>query len=107
MLSLYTNLGQCPVHMDAPSAKWTFDYCSQQSAPWPIHLSQVVPWPEDYGPNGADWDRAIRSDPNNDFSAFTLEDGEAVVFGGSIQWHYRDRIAHSTDENFCRLAFFH
>ena len=45
-VSLYKKVGVCAVHMDAPKAKWTLDLCIEQSAPWPIHLSQVVAWPE-------------------------------------------------------------
>ena len=30
-LSLYTKSGVCPVHMDAPDAKWTLDLCVRQS----------------------------------------------------------------------------
>lgn len=106
-LSLYNNLGVCAVHMDAPSAKWTFDYCIEQSDPWPIHLSQVVPWPEDWRHDGDDWDRAIRDDPANHFEPFTLNEREAIVFGGSSQWHYRDRIQRMKPNNFCHLVFFH
>ena len=116
-LSLYNNLGVCAVHMDAPSAKWTFDYCIEQSGPWPIHLSQVRPWPEEgYGQNGGgggdgedegDWDAAIRADPANRFAPFTLEEDEAIVFAGSSQWHYRDRIERRMARNYCHLVFFH
>lgn len=106
-LSLYNNLGVCAVHMDAPKAKWTFDYCIEQSAPWPIHLSQVRPWPEEWRHAGGDWNAAIRNDPDNHFQPFTLHEGEAIVFAGSSQWHYRDRIARSTANNFCHLVFFH
>lgn len=106
-LSLYNNLGVCAVHMDAPSAKWTFDYCIEQSGPWPIHLSQVIPWPEEWRNDGGDWDQAIRNDPDNVFTPFTLNEGEAIVFGGSSQWHYRDRIARTMANNFCHLVFFH
>ena len=106
-LSMYNNLGVCAVHMDAPSAKWTFDYCIEQSSPWPIHLSQVRPWPEEWRHDGNDWDHAIRNDPANRFEPFTLQEGEAIIFGGSSQWHYRDRIAQRTANNFCHLVFFH
>lgn len=106
-LSLYSNLGVCAVHMDEPSAKWTFDYCIEQSAPWPIHLSQVRPWPEDWRHDGGDWERAIRDDPDNHFTPYVLGEGEAIVFGGSSQWHYRDRIEQRAANNFCHLIFFH
>jgi hypothetical protein len=106
-LSLYNNLGVCAVHMDAPSAKWTLDYCIEQSAPWPIYLSQVRPWPEAWSSEAEDWQAAIRHDPDNRFTPFELREGHAIVFGGSSQWHYRDRIARHTKQNFCHLLFFH
>ena len=106
-LSLYTNLGVCAVHLDAPSAKWTFDYCIEQSAPWPIYLSQVQPWPEEWRHDGSDWDAAIRLDPANRFTPYVLDEGEAIVFSGSSQLHYRDRIARTAARNFCHLVFLH
>jgi hypothetical protein len=106
-LSLYNNLGVCGIHMDAPSAKWTVDYCVEQSARWPIYLSQVRPWPEDWTGDGGDWQGAIRKDPRNRFSSYELEEGQAIVFGGSSQWHYRDRIEQKSEQNFCHLVFFH
>ena len=53
-VGLYKKVGVCAVHMDAPQAKWTLDLCIEQSAPWPIHISQVVPWPEDLAFNNDD-----------------------------------------------------
>ena len=106
-LSLYNNLGVCKPHMDAPSAKWTVDYCISQSEPWPIHFSQIVPWPEDWQDTGDDWADRIKRDPQHQFCTQVLQEGQAVVFGGSSQWHYRDRIARSQRNNFCTLAFFH
>jgi hypothetical protein len=107
-LSLYNNLGVCAVHMDAPSAKWTLDYCIEQSAPWPIYLSQVRPWPEAWScEEGADWEAAIKNDPDNRFTSYELCEGQAIVFGGSSQWHYRDRIPRLGKTNFCHLLFFH
>ena len=82
-LSLYNNLGICAVHMDAPSAKWTFDYCIEQSNPWPIHLSQVQPWPEDGRHDGGDWNQAIRTDPDNKFEAFTLREARRSCSGAA------------------------
>lgn len=106
-LSLYNNLGICEPHMDAPSAKWTVDYCINQSAPWPIHFSQVLPWPETWQRGSADWAAQIKQDPHNRFSSHVLQEGEALVFAGSSQWHYRERIARPQRNNFCNLAFFH
>ena len=106
-LSLYTRLGKCPVHMDAPFAKWTLDICIDQSDPWPIHFSQVMPWPEEANLPGESWESQILGDASNRFESFTLEPGEAVVFSGSSQWHYRDSLPSAKQNAFCHLMFFH
>jgi len=106
-LSLYTKLGVCPVHMDAPNAKWTLDLCVRQSEPWPIHLSQVVPWPEHAGYDPDDWEEAIKQDPANQFKPYSLEPGNAIFFSGSSQWHYRDPHPGEGEDQFCDLVFFH
>lgn len=105
-LSLYTNRGVCAPHMDAPSAKYTLDVCIEQSDPWPIYISQVVPWPEDWDYHGDDWEQRIKNDPVLDFQEYTLAPGDALFFAGSSQWHYRDPFP-TTDDGFCHLIFFH
>lgn len=106
-LSLYLNVGILSPHLDAPTAKWTLDLCLEQSSPWPVYFSQVVPWPEvcQYSKHG--WMDEIRKDKSLHFTPFTLEPGEAVIFSGSSQWHYREPIPQVQKENFCRLVFFH
>lgn len=103
-LSLYTKLGVCPVHMDAPEAKYTLDVCIDQSTPWPIHFSQPQPWPETYRARSENWEKEIKQ--ANRFTPYTLTPGKAVLFSGSSQWHYRDPIG-SSGEHFCHLVFFH
>jgi hypothetical protein len=105
-LSLYNNLGVCRVHMDAPYAKYTLDACIEQSHPWPIYFSQVQAWPENFE-HRDDWERAILTDPHNTFTEWELSAGEAVIFSGSSQWHYRQRIPQQLERNFCHLIFFH
>jgi hypothetical protein len=108
-LSLYTGKGVCAVHMDAPEAKWTLDVCIDQSAPWPIYFSEVQPWPD----SGAgawkteDWEDRIKRSQSLGFTPFTLQPGQAVVFSGSSQWHYRDPMSEASGKNFCTLLFFH
>jgi hypothetical protein len=106
-LSLYKELGVCQVHMDAPFAKWTVDLCIEQSAVWPIHFSQIVSWPEDWQCPGAAWQDEIKNDPANHFESFEMQEGEALIFSGSSQWHYRNAIERVQDSNFCHLLFFH
>lgn len=106
-LSLYNNFGVCAVHMDAPIAKWTLDVCIEQSEPWPIYFSQVRPWPEDFICETRDWEACIKNDPENQFTAYLLQEGEAIIFSGSSQWHYRERISKTQQQNYCYLIFFH
>lgn len=102
-LSLYNGDGRCPPHMDAPSAKWTLDLCLAQSCAWPIHFSDIVPWPT----ASSAAHLPDRLDPANlgvDFTAHVLQPNDALLFSGSSQWHYRDAIP---DGGFCHLAFLH
>ncbi|MEM7602371.1 MAG: hypothetical protein AAF357_13260 [Verrucomicrobiota bacterium] len=107
-LSLYNNLGNCSIHMDSPQAKWTLDICIDQSDVWPIHFSKVLPWPEDMNQLGEDWAQQLKADSENQFAAYDLKPGEAVLFSGSSQWHYREPIAQPKEKgHFCHLAFLH
>jgi len=106
-LSLYNNLGVCEPHMDAPQAKWTLDYCIRQSEPWPISFSQIIDWPSPWEGSFEHWSQKILDDSACRFTDHTLQEREALVFSGSSQWHYRNRISRSKDENFCHLVFFH
>ncbi len=106
-LSLYNNLGVCKVHMDAPSAKYTVDLCIEQSTDWKIFISQRKDWIEDFEYEGNNWQSLIRNDPTNHFQPFSLTPGSGIIFSGSSQWHYRDRIFDPDQENFCHLIFFH
>ena len=107
VLSMYTRLGRCPMHQDAPWAKWTLDLCIDQSEPWPIHFSQVRQWPEDDDFSTDDWENQVRNDPANCFESKVLMPGDAVLFSGSSQWHYRDPIPAQGSRGFCHLLFFH
>jgi hypothetical protein len=108
-LSLYGNRGVCPPHMDSPRAKWTLDLCLKQSAPWPIYLSQVCPWPEPEAETCQDegWENSVKHSPSLNFTAYTLQPGQAVVFSGSSQWHYREAIPAVSGRQFCDLLFLH
>ncbi len=106
-LSLYTKLGVCEPHLDAPAAKWTLDVCIDQSETWPIHFSQIVPWPEKRPNLPADWRQAIKTSNDFKFSSVELTPGDAVLFSGSSQWHYRDALPGGVGKHFCDLLFFH
>ena len=106
-LSLYTKMGVCRPHLDTPSAKWTLDICIAQSEPWPIHFSQAVPWPESAEELQERSPRSLREDPALYFTAEVLTPGDAVLFSGSNQWHYRDALPQRPGRQFCDLLFFH
>lgn len=106
-LSMYTRMGICEPHLDAPSAKWTLDVCIDQSEPWPIHFSQVVPWPEEPVYLGDEWETAIKSSSQFCFRAKELAPGNGILFSGSSQWHYRNAMPQSGRRGFCELLFFH
>lgn len=99
-LSMYGAPGVCEPHVDAPCAKWTLDICIDQSAPWPLWISQVVPWPETGAAPG-------KESPELRFTAYTLQPGQAVLFSGSSQWHYRDPMPPGAGRRFCDLLFLH
>lgn len=105
-LSLYGPQGVCPLHLDGPFSKWTLDLCVRQSDPWPIYFAPVAPWPKP-GVYGAEWEAEIKGGLTEGFSARTLSPGQAVLFSGSSQWHYRDVIPASNAGSFCDLLFFH
>jgi len=102
-LSLYGASGKCDLHMDHPNAMYTFDYCIEQDAIWPIHLSRTVPWPTAQDAAQFDPERII-ADPAYDFADHRLRPNQALLFCGSSQWHYRRP---KTAGGFCNLLFFH
>ena len=112
-LSLYNAMGVCPVHMDSPEAKWTLDICLNQSEPWPIYFSQIQPWPEtdpDSEPSAwlaGDWEQSIKQSPSANFEAHSMEPGQAILFAGSSQWHYRNAMPALSTKSSCDLLFLH
>lgn len=106
-LSLYSRRGVCEPHLDTPQAKWTFDLCIDQSEPWPISFSSIIPWPDDRDALIDDW-RAVREGRSpHEIRAMSLEPGDALLFSGANQWHYRAPIPGDTRKAFCDLLFFH
>lgn len=102
-LSRYGPHGKCSLHLDHPSAMYTFDYCIDQDAVWPIFVSRAGDWPDaDFK---ARFDpEAIKADPAQDFAEHLLRPNQALLFNGSSQWHYRNP---KPAGGFCHLLFFH
>ena len=102
-LSLYGGEGTCDPHMDEPYSMYTLDYCIEQSDDWPIYFSRIVDWPT--FDEARNWDaEVLKSDASLQFSPKVLQPGQAVLFNGSSQWHYRNPI---TPGGYCSLLFFH
>ncbi|WP_231470568.1 hypothetical protein [Novosphingobium sp. CECT 9465] len=106
-LSLYSRRGVCEPHLDTPSAKWTFDLCIDQSEPWPISFSSIIPWPEDRDALVEDWRAVKEARSHYKIRSLSLEPGEALLFSGASQWHFRDPIPADGRRAFCDLLFFH
>lgn len=105
--AMYTRKGVCEPHLDAPVSKWTLDICINQSEPWPINFSQVVPWPEEPAELDPDWKTQIKSLASLRYQSVTLSPGDAVLFSGSSQWHFRDRMAGTTPKGQSDLLMLH
>lgn len=102
-LSRYGAEGKCNLHMDDPNAFYTFDYCIEQDALWPIYVSRPVDWIRGEVPSSFEPER-IMADPALEFAGHLLQPNQALVFNGSSQWHYRKpKVA----GGFCHLLFFH
>jgi hypothetical protein len=106
-LGMYNTNGFCDVHLDEPISKWTLDYCIEQSSPWPIAFSEVVPWPEAFEYGDADWQERIKSSSKHRFISHAMLPGQAVLFSGSSQWHFREPFADLRAKNHCSLLFLH
>jgi hypothetical protein len=108
-LSLYTAAGVCPLHLDAPFAKWTLDLCVEQATPWPIHVSRVQAWEEFDSPAhfAPGWEERVKASPGLRFESHVLEPGEALVFSGTSQWHYRDPMPSHPGRGGATFLFMH
>ncbi len=108
-LSLYSATGVCPVHLDSPQSKWTLDFCIDQSVAWPIYFSRPLAWSDIEAQHWTDenWAEDIKSSATANFKSYSLEPGQAILFSGSSQWHYRDPMPTSDRKASCDLLFFH
>ncbi|MEZ0309399.1 MAG: hypothetical protein ACAH21_15860 [Ramlibacter sp.] len=105
-VSMYGPHGVCPLHLDAPLAKWTLDLCIDQSVPWPIHFAPVAHWPMP-GVYGNDWQSQVKREVGDGFTTHTVSPGQAILFSGSSQWHYRDPMPGEGNQRSCDLLFMH
>lgn len=83
-LSMYGDQGICPGHIDRPQCKYTIDLCVSQGKPWEIFVGDDV--------------------NDKQGKPYVLNEGDALCYSGTDQWHYRNRIESG---NWINLAFFH
>ena len=83
-LSMYGDDGVCPPHTDRPQCMLTIDVCVDQDATWPIYIKS----------DGA-------------FKSYTLTPGQALIYSGTYQEHYRKPMQEDSTATFCNMAFFH
>jgi hypothetical protein len=75
----------CPIHTDRPQCYLTLDVCLKQHMAWPLYVENK--------------DLASQNSIE-----FVLEPGDALIYYGSRQPHWRKKI---DPGNFCFMAFFH
>ena len=76
-LSMYDSNGYCPPHRDRHVCQWTLDLCVNQDQQWPLFVEDQT---------------------------FNLKENEALIYSGTDQLHWRERI-HTNGH--CDLVFFH
>jgi len=110
-LSMYDEMGICPLHIDRDQCLYTIDYLIRQDdpKPWPIYIGQPISDEErqeicdtDMAKPEDEKDIAQVKDKQN-FTKVELQPNDAVLYSGTHQWHYRDRINFGQAD----LAFFH
>lgn len=73
----FVGQGICHKHTDRPQCKYTLSVCINQDEIWPINISG---------------------------KEYNMECGDAVLYSGTDNVHYRNKIQ---DGNYCDLIFFH
>lgn len=84
-LSMYSNHGVCPAHRDRPQCKYTVNLCISQDKPWPLYIENVA---------------------DGTFEEVILGEGDAVLFSGTDQTHYRKPMPENGG-TYCDVAHFH
>lgn len=110
-LSMYKDGGQCPLHFDRPTCKYTIDYLirQEQKDPWPICISGELSDVERemHISEGSASPRFLEDSHevivNNNWETVLLEPNDAVCYSGSHSWHYRPEVLSGSAD----LVFFH
>ena len=110
-LSMYNEKGICPLHIDRPQCYRTIDYLidCDVDEPWPIYIGEPMT-----DEQRSTVDKTTGGHPHTEeliaerkaqetFTEVILHPNDAVLYSGTNQWHYRDRI----NGKWAWLAFFH
>jgi len=110
-LSMYGDNGICPLHIDRDQCLYTIDYLIRQDhrEPWPIYIGE--PMSDTARGDLRSSDMMYPTDAKDierikakqKFTTVEMQPNDAVLYSGTHQWHYRDRIPSGTAD----LAFFH
>ena len=110
-LSMYDDNGIFPLHIDRDQCRYTVDYLIRQDhpEPWPIYVSEPISdeertaATESGSAHPEDEYQIARIKRAHTFAKVELRPNDAVLYSGTHQWHYRDRIQSTAAD----LAFFH
>lgn len=110
-ISMYDDKGICPLHIDRDPCVYTIDYLIRQDdpEPWPLYVGPQISDEErqhfyDIGASHPKDKRQIAQiKKSQTFTKIEFQPNDAVLYSGTHQWHYRDRIASGTAD----LVFFH
>jgi hypothetical protein len=98
-ISMYERgLGICPLHIDRLDCLLTVNVCIDQAGPWPIYVNHTTPYLADH--ELIEHQETIK----NESVEYILNPGDALVYSGPFQPHWRNKIQ---QDNFCDLIFFH
>ena len=101
-LSMYGENGTMEAHVDHPEAKYTVNHIVDTNTEWPLYVGNVMRrWPGRSGITA-----------RTTFTTYThsiKNRKTTLLFSGSAQWHYRDRIPMAKNDTppFSSLIFFH
>ena len=88
----------CPIHTDRPQCYLTLDVCLKQHMAWPLYVNPELI------DNFFEYSQEKKDLAYQNSIEFILEPGDALIYYGSRQPHWRKKIASG---NFCFMAFFH
>lgn len=106
-LSIYNEQGVCPLHIDRPQCYRTIDYLVSQKVNngWPLYISKSFERNEIKDskilPETEQEIEEIKK--SFEWNEIILNPNDAVLYSGTHQWHYRNKI----DGETATLIFFH